>query len=142
MECRNCRGKGRVALTNEFHQIYEFRNCPLCTCKACDGVGMVYTFGPDPSFGRKRFVPCEACRPDRFDAHVRLYKRKLAFDVELKVNPVYGDPSPEAFSRNVEQFVKLNQSPESYEDVYRRCLNPLERFCRWITHNPDGSKRK
>jgi hypothetical protein len=36
----------------------------------------------------------------------------------------------------------INPPPEYYERVYRRCLNPFERLCRWITHNPDGSKRK
>lgn len=35
----------------------------------------------------------------------------------------------------------LHHSCEFYEMVYRRCLNPLERFVRFCTHRKDGTKR-
>ena len=132
MSCRNCHGKGRVALTNEFHQVYEYRQCPICTCEACDGVGMVESYGPERG-SVMRLRPCNLCRPDRFDAHVRLFRRLMR--------------DHERFMADVRKTAdraldpRLDHSNEFYESVYRNCLNPFERFARWITHNKNGSKR-
>lgn len=135
MACHNCED-GKVALTNNDGQVYEFRNCPLCTCRLCDGAQYVEGWNPEPG-PRKRVQPCRLCHPGRFDAHVRLWHKQ--WRPQIIGTSAYGDPSPAALQRNVEEF--LNPPPEYYERIYRRCLNPFQRFCRWLTHNPDGSKR-
>lgn len=83
MNCRNCNFTGRVPLTNNDGQIYEYRKCPECTCSVCGGDG--YVLG-GPELTRRQ--PCWKCRPDRFDAHVRLF-RKLQFYASGAVKPSF-----------------------------------------------------
>lgn len=137
MSCANCYSTGTVALTNWVGQIYEYRKCPICTCPVCNGEGYVRDFGPDRSIndGRlhKRLQPCWKCRPDRFDAHVRLFRR-LMRDHEKFMADVR-----KTADRAVDP--QLDHSTEFYESVYRNCLGPLERMLRAITHNKNGRKR-
>lgn len=139
MGCRNCNFTGRVALTNNDGQVYEYRKCPECTCKACDGAQFVWTDAPDGL--RLRKVPCYLCRPDRFDAHVRLFRRLARVDIKLLIDPCSISVTGNHVTAERALDPRLDHSKEFYESVYRGCLNRFERFARWITHNKNGSKR-
>jgi hypothetical protein len=37
---------------------------------------------------------------------------------------------------------KFARDPLFYEDLYRACLSPWERLCRFVTHRADGQPRR
>lgn len=104
MTCQNCGNEGVVKLRNNDGQVYEFRNCPICTCKSCGG--KQYTEGWNPTPGLpKRMVPCRLCHPARFDAHVQLFRRLLRDHEKFMARQP--DPSPEQLVCNAEQYENL-----------------------------------
>lgn len=146
MYCQNCNDTGRVALINSVGRIYEFRKCPICTCKGCGGVGFERYM---TKLAFVSFRECPACRPDRFDAHVLEYRKQIVKEWAplldtpfprpfIKLKPRQPDHSPEQMVRNVDEYL---HRLEILERVYRNCLGPLARMLRAITHNKDGSKR-
>ena len=123
--CTNCNDTKEVRLRNDLGQTYEIRICPVCCCKACKGAGWMTKIGHTAGRGAVPIIDrqsCWACRPDRFDEHVRLFKQ------QARVLPRGYRPT-------------LDHSPEFYEQVYRNCLNPFKRLKRWLTHNMDGTPR-